>query len=359
MRFRAEGRLARLPCPFHDENTPSAVLRVGAEGTLQLRCHGACQRSWDALTLVAHARGLDVECDHVEVLLEACTLAGLHQLEGEIRSSEGRGPAPPPRYAPPPPAPAVRELAQQRGYPPEAEVKALWAAARPLVDYAPDGPDRTKTVGADRRVYAMLRSRALSPEAVTDLDLARVLTPGAPLPRWARFKGEHPASKPWPELGFRLVLPVYDAKGAMRSVRAWRVTEPAYKGEPKRLPPYDFAVKGLALACPVAQRMLAEGRAPAWWPEGEPMGVVLCEGEPDFLTVATSYHDAHPRPDAVLGIPGSGSWSEALAARIPDGAWVYVHTHHDGPGDGYAAEAYAMLRGRCRLMRGEPMGGRP
>ena len=43
------------------------------------------------------------------------------------------------------------------------------------------------------------------------------------------------------------------------------------------------------MADPLALLLLAEGQAPAWWTP--PRIVIISEGEPDFLTVATHYRD--------------------------------------------------------------------
>lgn len=346
-----DGRAAVLLCPFHGERTPSARLRVGPEGTLQLHCHGACQRTWDALSLVALARGLDEQQQFVEVLVEAARLAGLYQLEADLLRERsglpaGAGPKAP---HPAPPPPARPPLA----YPPETEVKALWACGtKPLVDYRPSGPDTVEAVVADREAYAALEQRGLSPEAVTDLDLARVIAPGAQLPRWARYRGRHraeshPQGLPWPELGYRLVLPVYDAKGAMRSVRAWRVGPAKHEDDPKRLPPALCRADGLLLANAEARAMLERGHDPG--AKHELARLIVCEGEPDFLTIATRYHDALEAHPAVLGLV-SGSWTAEVASRVPCGS-VVVATHHDEAGDRYARLVLESLKARCQVRR--------
>ena len=44
------------------------------------------------------------------------------------------------------------------------------------------------------------------------------------VPRWAAYRGARPAPVPWSELGYRLLLPMYDAMGTLQSVRARAVT---------------------------------------------------------------------------------------------------------------------------------------
>ena len=68
----------------------------------------------------------------------------------------------------------------------------------------------------------MLEARAID-GALLDVNIARVIAKGAKLPRWAAYS-EH---RPWTVTGHRLLLPVYDASGVMRSVRAWRVSSRA------------------------------------------------------------------------------------------------------------------------------------
>jgi len=68
--------------------------------------------------------------------------------------------------------------------------------------------------------------------------------------------------------------------------------------------------------------------------------VIITEGEPDWLTWATT------RPDlAVLGVV-AGAWVAELAARIPDGSKVVLRTHADAAGDAYAAKVAASFTGR-------------
>ena len=52
---------------------------------------------------------------------------------------------------------------------------------------------------------------------------------------------------------------------------------------------------------------------------------------------------ATDEPPVSLGIPGTGTWSDELAARIPDGARVTIATDADNAGDGYAAMLHSQL----------------
>jgi hypothetical protein len=63
-----------------------------------------------------------------------------------------------------------------------------------------------------------------------------------------------------------------------------------------------------------------------------------------------AFSDANELAPAVLGIV-NGSWTEEIAARIPDGTRVVVRTHSDGAGDDYAAKIVHSLSARCSLSR--------
>jgi len=174
---------------------------------------------------------------------------------------------------------------------------------------------------------SMLRSRSIDPDAVASRDLARVILDQR-IPRWASYQGES-----WSVTGHVLVLPVYDAAGELRSVRAWRVIP----GEsPKRLPPGGHRATGLVLANAAALAIL-RGKS-------GPCRVVVVEGEPDFCTLATRTQDA------VFGVL-SGAWTAEHAARVPLGSTVVIRTHCDKAGDKYAEQVTKTLHGRGQIRR--------
>ena len=129
-------------------------------------------------------------------------------------------------------------------------------------------------------------------------------------------------------------------------MRAWRFQE----GSPKRLPPAGYRAGGLILANDLGKHLLRTASPPSPRPESAPLRVVITEGEPDFLTWATRFPDPKAAVPVVLGVV-SGSWTEAMASRIPNGARVTVRTHHNEAGDRYAAAIYRTLVGRCTLLR--------
>ncbi len=304
-------------CPRHG-GVSCSVTRA-PDGTVRVKCFG-CDFAGDALHLIAEVHGLDTRRHCVEVLRVAADLARRPDIADEL--------APRPIVAPR--AVGSPNLAATTAYPPADELQALWTACGACAD--------------DVEVSALLENRCIRPAWVDDFQLARVIRVGAALPHWASFRGARAHRVPWTQTGHRLLLPVYDETGCMRSVRAWcvRPTE-----DPKRLPPAGFRASGLVLACGGAVTLLAMGRARE---VPSPMRVLVVEGEPDFLTWATRFSDADANAPLVFGVV-SGAWTEAVASRIPDGARVIIRTHHDAVGDGYAELVRRTLHDRCVLVR--------
>lgn len=314
---QANDRYVLIPCPTGHEKRPSCSLHRHG-GSLGARCH-SCGWTGDVLTLVAAVNDLDLRSDFPEVLARACELAGLAAEADDLRSGK---PAPTPRAPAPTP---VADPEPTVDYPPSDEVADLWRDAIPVSD----DPDAS----------GILVGRRIDPEAVARLDAARSLHPETHrerLPRWARFKGRLPSSTSWLGTGHRMLLPVYDHEGAMRSVRAWRVT--ADERLPKRVPPSGHRASGL---------VLANARAVAWLRgETRPSQIIVVEGEPDFLVRSVLFGSV----ETIVGI-GSGSWSREFAERVPYGANVVLMTHLDDAGDRYAHSIGATVRDRARVFR--------
>lgn len=313
---KSKSEKGKWVCPRHGGGSLS--VRV-ARGTIQVRCFG-CDLAGDALTLIAEARGLDTKTAFPRVLAEGARIAGLWAIVEALEKAPGvsRDPFPVQR-----PKVIERPEEPEPTYPDGAEVLTLWNASTPVED--------------DAEVLAMLEGRALSAALITTYELARVLPLApAPLPRWARFGG-----RDWRDGGYRLIVPMRDARGTMRSFRAWRVGE----GDgPKRITPAGHKAAGLVFACPSAVALL-EGYA-----FEHELRIIVAEGEPDFLTWATPSDADERQPALVFGVT-SGAWSEELAARIPDGAKVIVRTDHDAAGDKYAEAINLSLGKRCRVLR--------
>jgi hypothetical protein len=299
-KLQAAGLLIR--CPMHIERTPSCSVTRAGDGTVRVRCFG-CDWSADVLGLVAAARGLDARRDFREVLLAAAEVGGLREVAAELAGTA----RPTPRGAPPLPVPPP-----ERPYPDQAEVFSVWNAARPIAEV--------------EACHTALALRGLFPGP----DAARALEQ-PPGPRWARYQGAS-----WFETGHRIVLPAFDARGALRSLRAWQVDRNA--PGPKRLPPAGYRATGLVLANAPALHLLGASAAPA--------RLLIAEGEPDHLSLCQRYPGV-----AVIGVV-SGSWSEMFAARIPIGSLVTIRTHQDAAGDRYADTITKTLAGRALIKRG-------
>jgi hypothetical protein len=295
-------------CPAHGERNPSCSVTVGRDGTLRFRCFG-CQATGDVLTLVATVHDLDLRNDFKEVLLAAAELAGLTQIVDELNDRKPYTPRP---------LPELPEPGPERDYPDAAEVAALWALGGSVLDDPASG--------------GHLIGRGLDARAVASLDLLRALPTVVALPTWARYRG-----RPWTESGHRMIARVYDASGAPRSVRAWRVEGEAAA---KRLPPGGHKATGLVLANRLGQEILTGKRS-------TPTVVVVAEGEPDWAVCSTAWSRL-----AVFGIT-SGSWSDDFAQRIPMGSEVIVRTHNDPAGDKYAATVIESVRKRAVVRRSE------
>jgi hypothetical protein len=180
---------------------------------------------------------------------------------------------------------------------------------------------------AARELWFWLESRHLDPFVVAERDLIRAL-PAGPLPGWCEG---------WRKAG-RAVLPVFDAGGELVTLRG-RLTFGTSNARKTLAAKVDFdgVATARVYACPVAQRMLAgevEGVA----------GVVVAEGDPDFLTLA-SWWPSEWRV-AVFGM-WSGAIVPALLDRIPDGPPVLLCPHKDASGQGYMRAAAAPLLNRC------------
>jgi len=213
------------------------------------------------------------------------------------------------------PAPVVEPAPT---YPPAAEVDALWAACVAVTD--------------DAEVAAWLaEQRKIAPADVAADDLARVLPRDARVPSWASIGG-----RPWSTTGHRLVVPMVDAGGEMRSLLARRVPNPTAEGERKSIAPKGYGRAGLVMANKAARFLLCSDL-----PELRGLRVVVAEGETDWLAWATT------NALSVLGMV-SGSWSADIAARIPNGATVVIATDADAEGDKYAAKITNTLAERAR-----------
>lgn len=214
--------------------------------------------------------------------------------------------------------PRLPEAPPARPRPPESEVAELWRRAGAVFD--------------DHAVAAELWQRGLDPAEVTDEDLARAL-PAGPLPRWAWGPGGS-----WADTGHRLLLGLYDALGALRSIHARTLRQDLAEGAKKGLFPAGCAASGLILASALGRELLAAGAAPPSW-NGD---VLLAEGVPDFLRLATHHSDAAETAPAVFGYL-QGAWTEAHAGRVPAASRALIWRHDDEGGARMAARVASTL----------------
>lgn len=300
-----------IRCPAHEDREPSCGVTKGPDGTLRAKCH-ACGWTADALGMIAHCHNLSTSSadDFREVLAIGARIGGDLRLEDEIRDGrQSSGDIQRKPVAQPDPEPP-------REYPPIAEVGQLWSRGLPV------------EVDADASDY--LRGRSIDPVVVARMGLGHALRQGCDLPAWATCK-----AGTWSLAGYRLLVRAWDSNGKMRSVRAWQVD--GLEG-PKRLPPSGHKQAGLVQANAHGVRMLL-GQAPAG-------RVLICEGEPDWMTWATRV----PADVAVFGI-GSGSWTPEHAGKVPKGSEVLILTHRDPAGHKYAKAVAETLTDRTQVWR--------
>lgn len=309
------------PCPACGAAQRGSQDRRGPIGVRRddtgWHCH-RCHVQGDAVSLVACCVTRKTKLDTAgwRAVIEVCRKAGLCSVNG--------GPLPPKA------APSL--LMPHR--PPEHGVQRFWSNCVRVTD--------------DHEVVHWLGKRGLDAGIVEDRDLVRVLPANALCPRWARFCGgpwEH--STPWTETSHRVIFPLWGPTGTMETVHARAVHPLDVKGRDKAASPAGYQVSGTVMA-DVTARALLKGGPPRWWRTRD---VFIVEGAPDFLTWATRFGDAAEGAPAILGVI-AGSWSEAIASRIPSNCRVLVMTHDDQAGEKYAAAIINSLLGRCAVYRG-------
>jgi len=302
-------------------------VRVSRDGLLW-HCHaGACKAGGNAITFACWA------------LVGEAPLPRGDARWSAVRDGLGAVPVPPrPR------APAAPHDTAPR-WPPQAEVRALWNAARPLTD------------DADAVRWASDRP-GLNLDRLELLDAVRVLPESAGCPDWARCGG-----MAWSDSGHRLLLPLVDATGSMRSLRARQISS----GTNKELAPTGHEVSGLVAACPLARGLFgaAERELIAACDRARANGVVVVEGTPAFWGWVSAFSDADEDAPAVVGI-ASGGWRQAhadavAAAGVPTAVRVLLDVDPDPGGDRLADQVIPTLEnhiraGRVRLERRERSG---
>lgn len=274
-------------CPWHGENTPSCQVRQHPnDGTLAVKCFG-CGHTSDVFGLIARAYDLS-DNQFPEIIAIAADMAGV-QLDDSKPINRER-----PVFKPPPPP----------EYPPVDELREMWGSAIKPVD--------------DPQVAAWFESRGLSTDVSTEI--CRVIPLDYELPEWAIYRDEsHEKGRyDWLMSGHRLIFPLYNAEGRIRSFKIRCVTD----GKLKNVNPRGYSTAGLCFACETGQDALNKATPVET--------AVIVEGEVDFLSSVQNRQDDKT---AVYGVY-SGAWSDDHAARVSADNWYFL-TDDDDPGDGY------------------------
>lgn len=216
--------------------------------------------------------------------------------------------------------------------PSEVSIVSLWAAALSLA------------VPSARAARVWAERRGLDAQQLLERDLVRVLSPIQPCPSSCRIGGAS-----WTEAGYRLLLPVFDHLGEFAGLRARHVDGPDAARSPIGEAPQAGAHELMPARAPTAGLCFADetGRA-LLHGSVVPTEIWVGQNGPDFLTLTDLLGQTDDR--AVLGV-FPGSWTPALAARLPDGARVVLATQASRTGDAHARRIAATLVGRCDVLR--------
>lgn len=190
--------------------------------------------------------------------------------------------------------------------PPEYSVRDLWDAGLDLWDLEHDRENASALP-----VSRYLSVRGIHPKIVAHGDLARML-PRVAVPRWAALPGS-PAFA-WTRSYYRLLLPLHDHRGVLRSVAAHWADTPV--PEVSMLLPEWYSASGLVFANLRALAVLTKGR----WSSAIPLlrrefRVVV--GPLAFLRAAVRW----PEWQVIGLLPDSPDpWPDVLTERLPAGS---------------------------------------
>lgn len=294
-RRRHDGIMVR--CPTHGDSDPSCSIRRCDDGTVSIKCFG-CPLSGDVFDLIGAVHGIDTNSDFPAVLKIAADMAGVDEDGREYERVERD-------YTPAPPE-----------YPPADELKQVWVMARRPAD--------------DDEVTEYLVRRGITETS----DLCRVVA--GELPGWAVFResGDTRGYLDWNDTGHRLIFPLYNHEGRIKSFRARCVKEDS---KLKNVNPKRYSSSGLCFANALGVKMLQTGYRTGT--------VVFVEGEIDFL-------NACQRADGDTAIFGlySGGWSSEHSERLNTDRVVFL-TDVDGPGDRYAFAVMSMINPDARWIK--------
>ncbi len=299
---------AGMPCPGcsaprrgkRDPRPPATF------GRNSWRCW-SCSASGDALDLVSFTlTGRKLSADHDQ---QATVRAWL--VDQGITTARDQPRRPQLRAVPAEPPPS-------ESWPDRAEVDAFWNSCRPVA------ADPACMAWLQRR-YGEHASRLI---AVLDhLSAARSI-PTSASPSFARFGGRR-----WSEAGYRLIFPLSDAEGQLRSVRARDVGLRTDNRQPKAVPATGYGCRGLVLACDRARALLSGAPLPAHWPPGRLPRITIVEGETDWMAwISRRLTVTDP---ALIGVY-SGAWLDEHSAALPHGTILAVRTDDNDAGHRYA-----------------------
>jgi len=195
-------------------------------------------------------------------------------------------------------------------WPPESSVHAFLDACAP--------------VGRDALLAGWFEEAGIARSVVEAADLCRSIDTEGPLPPWART-----SSGSWVEEGYRLIVPMWDRDGCLRSVRAWRRKGPeGWDGVDPLVPgtPEHWGHEGLVMADLAALALLRHPSVPPgdhrYAVEAVSLhGLLLATTLTGYLREAAALESRGFDRSPVLGLAPE-SWSRAVAAAIPAGAVV-------------------------------------
>lgn len=237
-------------------------------------------------------------------------------------------------------------------YPPPREVAWLWQVAESGAINISDSP-----------AARWIRSMQLDPARLgpaPDL-LCRATPPTtqgreAYWPKWAITRAGR-----WCDTGYGAIIPLFDATGALRSVKArWTtlaITDPEtgeVTGAPpdnmKAVGPFGFDLRGLVMCNVQALWLLTHA---AWQPDTprDQRELWVFEGEPDFQVGTYRLHNS-PRPGrACMGV-FAGAWTPEIARRVPRDTSAVVNAQDpDRGGDRLAEIVQRTLQGYVPIKR--------
>jgi hypothetical protein len=285
---RVSGGKLRAPCPLHGGKNRSFVVDLA---TLRWFCHSKCNVGGGPLDFMLRVRGKSGPVRghaFVELVQALCLRLGVVAEPVSCGDQEASG-----------------------------DAEHVWHSARPVTENA-------------EVARWLAHERGLEAELIATCDLARVVDTVAELPAWAGFERAG-RWESWPSIGYRVITPLYDAKGRIQSLR-FRKAVTGTKGRSAS----GIPGAGLVMADGVARHVLVSGQPPSSW-SGDSLSLVVAEGEPDFWSWSTEsarrgLGDGATHFPGVIGVV-SGSFTEAIAARLPRSTHVISAFHHDEGGN--------------------------